>query len=174
VVGRKIRKFSDIFGRGFCAQKLVVRRRAERLLAPKFLTLSWNWKVSPLAETPQEKPERTIVYSHSSILDMQSALDSVYTERNASVQTMAVMFNEDARFIVGIRTPIEDPEWPVIVVAHREDPENSQVAWHIPKAELFSGAFSLVELKYDGHDTTEKYKRLDKLLKIFTTKMKMK
>jgi hypothetical protein len=80
-------------------------------------------------------------------------LDSVYRERNRLVAFLAqiypsVLWQEDA-------------EWSVVYVRTLA----GQMSWHIGTADLdlFQGIGWVIENPWDGHDTDEKYRRLQKL-----------
>jgi len=98
---------------------------------------------------------------------MQAALDAVYTERNAALQALASILRHDDRYVVGVRNPIEDAAWPLLVIARKEGPVRTQIAWHVPASEL-SPEFTKVTVPYDGHSNTEKYRRLDELRAQYT------
>ena len=79
------------------------------------------------------------------------ALDSVYRERMHLVATLAAVFPSYVNN--------EDEEWPVILI----NIPTGQVSWHFGKADwdLFDDIPMGPEIVWDGHDTDEKYRRLD-------------
>jgi hypothetical protein len=80
----------------------------------------------------------------------------VYAERNAAALAFA-----NAAALLG--WPIgyggDDPEWPVLFV---ETP-HGQVSWHLKADELPTG-FPPYGREWDGHDTTEKNRRLHRFI----------
>ena len=82
-------------------------------------------------------------------------LNELYTDRNNAVQ-LALRLAEFAGLKGGIRDPVEDPEWPVVVI---ELPDIGEVAWHIPKAELMR-SHPVYSHPYDGHTNEQKASRI--------------
>lgn len=79
-------------------------------------------------------------------------LDSVYRERMHLVAPLA------AAFPSYINT--EDEDWPVVLI----ELPTGQVSWHFGKADwdLFDHIPIGSPIVWDGHDTEEKYRRLDR------------
>jgi hypothetical protein len=88
----------------------------------------------------------------------EATLDEVYEERNTVVLAFAHMA-ELMGWTVGKAADPDEPEWPVLLI----DTPAGQVSWHFQKDEMplampdYPGA-------WDGHDTPEKYRRLDRLV----------
>lgn len=96
-------------------------------------------------------------------------LKAVEAERDKAYRERAdlVAFIAAAHTDATIAYQSEDDEWPVVIIETRA----GQMSWHIAKSDL--GAFSALglpvvvgEQRWDGHDTPEKYRRLEELRKI--------
>jgi hypothetical protein len=79
----------------------------------------------------------------------------VYTERAYLVRFLATKYN--ARFGVDPN----EPDWPVIYI----DTPTGQLSWHISPNDmhLFENISHDANVKWDGHTTEEKYRRLHEL-----------
>lgn len=87
-----------------------------------------------------------------------SELDDVYAERNAIVLAFAHMA-ELQGWDVGKVTDPSEPDWPVLMI---QTPQG-QVSWHF-KADELPPAVPDYPGEWDGHDTPEKYARLQRLV----------
>lgn len=79
-------------------------------------------------------------------------LDEVYRERQHLVANLA------SRYPSCLNN--DDPDWPVVFI----ELPTGQVSWHISLSDL--DLFQHVntgDMVWDGHDTSEKYRRLDEL-----------
>jgi hypothetical protein len=76
--------------------------------------------------------------------------DTDYDERYDLVW-VAVINARRAGYAAGVRIDPAEPDWPVV---HIELP-TGQVTWHMPQHET----------PWDGHDTPEKYRRVNKFVK---------
>lgn len=78
-------------------------------------------------------------------------LDAVYRERMHLVAPLAAAFPSYINK--------EDPDWPVVLI----NLPTGQVSWHFSKNDwdLFDDIPMGPEITWDGHDTEEKYRRLD-------------
>jgi hypothetical protein len=82
----------------------------------------------------------------------QAVLDAAYRERAHLVAHLA------ARYPSSIGTDPAEPDWRVVYVQL----PTGQVSWHISRADSDLINFLLPDgTKWDGHDTAEKYRRLD-------------
>jgi hypothetical protein len=88
----------------------------------------------------------------------QSDMEKVYRERNAVVLAFAHMA-ELMGWNVGKAVDLDEPEWPVLLI---ETPAG-QVSWHF-KADELPLSMPNFPGEWDGHDTPEKYARLDRLI----------
>jgi hypothetical protein len=82
---------------------------------------------------------------------MTTPVDSVYRERMHLVAMLAATFPSYINR--------EDEDWPVVLI----DIPTGQVSWHFSKDDwdLFDDIPMSKEIVWDGHDTEEKYRRLD-------------
>jgi len=87
---------------------------------------------------------------------LKNKLNEVYHQRAMAVQA-AVIFAQKIGLETGIRTPTEDPDWPVLVI----DIKEGEIAWHMHKDDLF--ITHKLEKPYDGHTDEEKDDRIKKL-----------
>jgi hypothetical protein len=87
-----------------------------------------------------------------------SAMDEVYAERNAVVLAFAHMA-ELQGWEVGKITDPEEPDWPVLMI----DTPAGQVSWHFQATDM-PESMPVYPGKWDGHSTSEKYKRLRALV----------
>lgn len=79
---------------------------------------------------------------------------AVYRERSHLVAHLAAIYPS----CVGVDE--REPEWPVIYILL---PSGDQVSWHVSSADM--DLFAHVkegQMQWDGHDTEEKYRRLDR------------
>lgn len=93
-----------------------------------------------------------------------TALDDTYNERNRVVAALAAQF--DSHLAID-ETGEEGFKYVVCIHLPQWFKGGTQAAWHIPDRDLY--LFSHLDLKdndWDGHDTLEKYRRLDKLAKL--------
>lgn len=86
--------------------------------------------------------------------------DNVYRERAALVAHLAAVYPS----VIAYNDPAE-PDWPVIYL----DTPQGQLSWHLAPddLDLFGHVrISTVpgEIRWDGHDTPEKYRRLAALV----------
>lgn len=91
---------------------------------------------------------------------LEESLDSVYTERAHVVAALSKLFPAHMTEHEGDQEPWDD-EWTNVVCIHLP---TGQVTWHISKRDLHHFGHLLHQRSdYDGHDTPEKYRRLDAL-----------
>ena len=83
-------------------------------------------------------------------------IDKVYEERNRVIALLCRLFPSK------VVLECETPGYHVLYV----DTAQGQLSWHFPETDLhlFSG-IPTGEVKWDGHDTDEKYRRLALLVK---------
>lgn len=87
----------------------------------------------------------------------EQLLDAAYRERAHLIALLTRLF-PSRWFADGEK----DPEWPIIYI----DTPAGQLSWHISRNDLhlFADTVPIAEANpWDGHDTTEKYRRLDAL-----------
>lgn len=94
----------------------------------------------------------------SEIQATRAAIDSVYAERNALVMAFATLAWHSG-WKVGVRFSEVDPEWPVVLI----DTPAGQCSWHVPRDSV-PDDFPAYEGEWDGHSTTVKYERLQKIV----------
>ena len=83
-------------------------------------------------------------------------LEETYSERNKCVLVIAHMAN-DAGWRVTHRPDENEKGWNLVFI----DTPAGQISWHFSDAELSGFApFSVMDTKWDGHSSGEKYRRL--------------
>jgi hypothetical protein len=86
------------------------------------------------------------------------SVDDVYDERNKVVLAFAHMA-ELMGWDVGQVVDPAEPDWPVLII----DTPAGQVSWHFKREDMPASMPPSPE-PWDGHDTPEKYARLDRLV----------
>jgi hypothetical protein len=84
------------------------------------------------------------------------ALNSAYRERAHLVALLSRLFPSQWW------TDPAEPDWPIVYITTPE----GQLSWHVSRedADLFANVTAVAtENPWDGHDTAEKYRRLDRL-----------
>ena len=87
-------------------------------------------------------------------LELIKANDTNYNERYLLV-FKAVYLALANGINAGIRSDINEPEWPVVYI----DLPSGQVSWHMPQHTS----------QWDGHDTNEKYRRIDDFCRLYNS-----
>lgn len=95
-----------------------------------------------------------------------SLLDNVYTERNRLVAALSKLFPSHLMPHTGNEEWNE--EWNTVVCIHLP---TGQVTWHVKTSEinLYFSHLTMTANHWDGHDTEEKYRRVDNLSPYNTT-----
>lgn len=80
------------------------------------------------------------------------ATDTIYRERSHLVAHLAAIYPSSLTI-----DPAE-PDWPVVLVSL----PTGQVSWHVAPEDMdLFGHVHMGSAMWDGHDTAEKYRRLD-------------
>lgn len=100
-------------------------------------------------------------------MTMAATIEEVYAERARCVAAFARMLLRHG-YVVGFVVDPSEPDWPVLIAEldtfGHVGMEDCQVSWHFSKAERETLASDIPDeptLRWDGHSTEEKYRRLD-------------